>query len=54
MAHRDGTHPDPQHPTLQRYVGAQHLYFDACTPHQRATILIDNTTLDAPRLVRFP
>ncbi|TCO34609.1 uridine kinase [Kribbella steppae] len=51
MATRDGTSPDPNHPTMQRYVGAQQLYFNACTPHQRATILIDNTTLEAPHLI---
>ena len=51
MAARDGTSPDPHHPTMQRYVGAQLLYFEACDPHRRANIVIDNTTLDAPRLV---
>ena len=54
MATRDGTSPDPNHPTMQRYVGAQQLYFNACAPHQRATIVIDNTTLEAPHLAPHP
>ncbi|MFG1818382.1 uridine kinase [Kribbella sp. NPDC049174] len=54
MAERDGTSPDPNHPTMQRYVGAQQLYFAACTPHQRATLLVDNTTFATPHLVRVP
>ncbi len=52
MAARDGTNPDPDHPTIQRYVGAQQLYFKTCTPHDRATLVIDNTTFDTPRLIR--
>ena len=52
MAQRDGTNPDPTHPSVSRYVEAQHLYFKACNPHQRANIVIDNTQLDTPRLLR--
>jgi uridine kinase len=52
MAARDGTIPDPQHASLRRYVEAQQLYFQACSPHQRAGVVIDNAVLDAPRLVR--
>jgi uridine kinase len=52
MAARDGTNPDPGHPTIQRYVGAQQLYFKTCTPHERATIVIDNTTFGTPHLIR--
>jgi uridine kinase len=36
MAVRDGTHPDPDHPSIRRYVGGQRLYNRACTPHGRA------------------
>ncbi|TCC54164.1 uridine kinase [Kribbella capetownensis] len=53
MAHRDGTNPDPNHPTVRRYVEAQHLYFKACNPHQKADILIANTPLNAPRPLRI-
>jgi uridine kinase len=52
MATRDGTIPDPQDASMRRYVEAQQLYFRECTPHQRASVVIDNAVLDAPRLVR--
>jgi uridine kinase len=52
MAARDGTAPDPRHASMRRYVEAQQLYFQACSPHQRASVLIDNSVLDAPRLIR--
>jgi uridine kinase len=43
MAGRDGSHPDPDHPSLARYVGGQRLYFAACDPRARATLVIDNS-----------
>lgn len=52
MAARDGTVPDPGHPSMRRYVEAQRFYFRTCSPHQRADILIDNEDHDAPRVVR--
>lgn len=52
MARRDGTSPDPQHPDFQRYAGAQRLYFAACDPHGRADVLIDNTEIANPRMLR--
>jgi uridine kinase len=52
MAARDGTSPDPRHASMRRYVEAQKLYFRECTPHQRASVVIDNAVLDAPSLVR--
>jgi len=54
MATRDGTVPDPQHASMRRYVEAQQLYLGVCAPQQRASVVIDNTVLDAPRLVRVP
>jgi uridine kinase len=48
MAARDGIHG----PALTRYVEAQRIYFAACTPHEKATILVDNTDPALPRLVR--
>lgn len=48
MAARDGTSADPDHPTMQRYVEAQRLYFESCRPVQRASIVIDNTDWDRP------
>jgi uridine kinase len=43
MAVRDGSHPDPEHPTMRRYVGGQRLYFAAARPWERATYVVDNT-----------
>ncbi|MBO3743855.1 uridine kinase [Actinoplanes sp. NEAU-H7] len=51
MAGRDGTSPDPDHPGMRRYVEGQRLYFAACAPRDRATILIDNRDFAAPRIV---
>lgn len=49
-AARDGSHPDPSHPTVARYVGGQRLYFDACSPWERASLVVDATNLDVPTL----
>jgi uridine kinase len=43
MAQRDGSHPDPEHPTMRRYVEGQRIYLAACRPHERATVVLDNT-----------
>lgn len=51
MAARDGTSPDPDHADLRRYVEAQRLYFAACEPRRRATLVVDNADVDDPRLV---
>ena len=51
MAVRDGSPPDPGHPSLRRYVEAQQLYLSTCRPRQRASVVVDNAVLDAPRLV---
>ncbi|MEV4702753.1 uridine kinase [Actinoplanes sp. NPDC049316] len=52
MAVRDGTSPDPNHPSMHRYVEGQRIYFRTCSPHQRASIVIDNQDFDAPRILR--
>lgn len=52
MALRDGTSPDPDHPSMRRYVEGQREYFRQCHPQQRATLLIDNNSLHAPRILR--
>jgi uridine kinase len=54
MARRDGSEPDPDHPSVRRYVAGQRLYFDACAPWHRADLVVDNTSLDEPRLVPRP
>ena len=46
MAMRDGTNPDPAHPSLARYVEGQRLYLDRCRPMDRATVVVDNTRDD--------
>jgi uridine kinase len=51
MAVRDGTHPDPGHPGMRRYVEGQRIYYRACAPHRRATVLVDNSDYDEPRIV---
>ncbi|GAA2584451.1 hypothetical protein GCM10010435_72880 [Winogradskya consettensis] len=43
MAARDGSHPDPDHPSQARYVQGQRLYFAACRPWERASVVIDAT-----------
>lgn len=51
MAARDGSHRDPNHPSVARYVEGQRMYFDACRPWERAGIVVDATDLDAPHLI---
>lgn len=43
MAQRDGSHPDPEHRTMRRYVEGQRIYLEACRPRERATVVLDNT-----------
>lgn len=42
MSDRDGTHPDPAHPSVRRYVEGQEIYFRRCRPRQRADVVVDN------------
>ncbi|WP_154795297.1 uridine kinase [Occultella kanbiaonis] len=51
MAARDGSNPDPEHPTMRRYVGGQRLYFAAAHPWERATYVVDNADYAAPRRI---
>ena len=51
MAMRDGTNPDPNHPSMTRYVHGQRLYLAACDPSTKATITIDNTNWDNPAII---
>lgn len=43
MAQRDGTCPDPEHPSNDRYVHGQRRYLATCHPRDRATFVIDNS-----------
>ena len=50
MAARDGSPPDPEHPSLRRYVEAQRTYFARRTPWTRADVVVDNTDWAGPFL----
>jgi uridine kinase len=50
-AQRDGTSPDPHAPANRRYVEGQQLYLRECNPRHHATLVVDNETLEAPRIV---
>lgn len=54
MALRDGTHPDPEHPSMRRYVDAQRAYFRLCDPARRADMVIDNSDWRRPTLRAEP
>ena len=43
MAARDGSQPDPEHPSMRRYVEGQRIYLSRCRPQQRATFVVDNS-----------
>ena len=49
---RDGTDPDPAAATNRRYVQGQRRYLSTCDPEGLATVVIDNTDLAHPVLVR--
>lgn len=42
MAGRDGTEPDPEHPSMHRYVAGQRFYLKSCRPHDRAALVFEN------------
>lgn len=52
MAVRDGSNPDPDHPSMRRYVDGQRLYLDATQPWERATVVVDNSAPASPEVVR--
>lgn len=51
MAKRDGSVPDPSHPSMNRYVEGQKIYFRSCDPAVRATIAVENSDPQSPRLI---
>lgn len=51
-AARDGWLPDPEALSNRRYVEGQRLYLQRCRPELKATIVIDNTNLSSPALVK--
>jgi uridine kinase len=42
LAARDGSDPDPRHPSMRRYVEGQRIYLRTCRPHDRASIVLPN------------
>lgn len=52
MAYRDGTSPDPGSEYNFRYVAGQEIYIEQCRPAQRASVVIDNSDLEHPRVLR--
>ncbi|WP_198320494.1 uridine kinase [Actinosynnema pretiosum] len=53
MAGRDGSHPDPGHPSNRRYVEGQRRYLSRCHPEGRACAVVDHDDLRAPALLRL-
>ncbi|MHA7248152.1 nucleoside/nucleotide kinase family protein [Arthrobacter tecti] len=51
MAIRDGSDPDPEHPSMRRYVQGQRLYLGGCDPASGATFVVDNSDPGAPRFI---
>ncbi len=51
MALRNGSNPDPEHPSMRRYVAGQRLYFAAARPWERATFVVDNTDFTSPKVI---
>lgn len=51
MAVRDGSDPDPDAASNARYVGGQRIYLGENDPESRATLIVDNNEILAPRIV---
>jgi uridine kinase len=51
MAERDGSDPDPDHESMRRYMDGQRLYFAAARPWERASIVVENSHPDRPRVI---
>jgi uridine kinase len=50
-AARDGSSPDPSHPSNRRYVEGQKLYLAECDPAARASLVVDYDDLENPVLL---
>ncbi|WP_136707525.1 uridine kinase [Agromyces sp. H66] len=51
MAARDGSHPDPDHASMRRYMDGQRLYFAAARPWERASIVVENSDPGRPHVI---
>jgi uridine kinase len=49
MAQRDGL--EPEHVLLNRYTGGQHIYFANAAPWDRASLVVDNTDVNRPKII---
>ena len=45
--------PDPAAPSNHRYVEGQRIYLAEADPASRATILVDSTDIDQPRIIKY-
>lgn len=52
MIERDGFSKDTDDRKVQRYIDGQRLYFEACRPWERASLVVDNSDWSAPRVIR--
>lgn len=50
LSNRDGSNPNPNHPSMNRYVEGQRIYFERCSPLSRASVIIDNSDPELPRV----
>lgn len=51
MAKRNGSNPDPLATENRRYYEGQQIYIRTCQPEKRATVVLDNSDIDATHLV---
>jgi len=51
MSLRDGSVNDPEDASLRRYIEGQKLYFQRCSPKERADWIVDNSNYDAPTIL---
>lgn len=51
MAIRDGSNPEPQAIENRRYYEGQQIYLRNCRPEERASMVIDNSVIEAPSVM---
>ena len=51
LANRDGSNPDPRAVENRRYYEGQQIYLSHCRPAKRATVVVDNSLIEAPQLL---
>lgn len=51
MSIRDGSSADPEHTSMQRYVGGQRLYFADAQPWLHSTRVVDNSDPRRPKVI---